>query len=630
VIQLPKSSADRMAVLDRMASAAEQYANIHKCRWLIDHYWMMGYRDLRINYATGQVDARLSNREDSSGQLQVLYEDAVVKLQSEMGRLLRMDIRPATHRRGFGLSALQKASAGRAILDYLTAAVNWEQLKLAKVYHNCMFGMSGTSVWTKLSQAGLPPVEEGENTIILDPKVALEVVPPWQLYPIPHNPTSSTEVEGVRRARWVPLDWAKDRRELSISSDEEKMRVREAAYGFKPNGVTGISVGPLSPSINPMGPETDFSGSRSKGRKGVTKTETKYVLLEEFFLFRDEPEQLRSYTVKIGDHEALHEDYTDSGVYMPIGRSTYHPIGGFYGRSFVEILIPMNAAMERMASNLFQNIEDLDLFGALLVPQMWGISKREFLDRRTKRKVLFYQPDLTLPEAKADRIQPANMGDAPGKTLAFANSLMDRLANQSDLLRGDAPGRVDSQTGLSFLQETSQIPLSVPAGSIAGDFSQVYRVLLSRAPVLLKGRNSVPLLGLDDSIVGLKVMPNSGEIQLDPRNFPAPFEVDVDIRDKLPVLPAVREEKLKESLKLGLITPDDFRFTVWKENLDFPVGRDALRCGRRTWTSRWAGRRIGNPTARLSCRWCCCSATARSPARSCGARRRTTRIFIWW
>jgi len=48
---------------------------------------------------------------------------------------------------------------------------------------------------------------------------------------------------------------------------------------------------------------------------------------------------------------------------MPIGMSKYHPLGGFYGRSFVEILLPLNRAMERMAQNLAQNVEDLDLFG---------------------------------------------------------------------------------------------------------------------------------------------------------------------------------------------------------------------------------------------------------------------------
>lgn len=577
MIKLPQKHDDKVAILDHLRSAAEAHCNVQKVRWMKSAYWLAGVRDLVLNYQTGEVRANYrNNKEDQRGQRVALYEDVVVKVQAELGRLGRMDVRPATKAKGFGLNALQKASLAKAELEYLTGHINMEAVKTSVNYHVAVFGMCGLGANIRI----IEQLEgEGDMDSQLIAQVEFEVIPPWEILPVPHNPTSPEQIEGVCRRRWVPLDWMRERPHLRLSNETE-MKVVVSPYGFKPDARVGagiLGVGPTAPPASQVLPGATSMYSDSNTEKNPAKTDAKYVLLEEWYLFRENREQLRSYTVKVGDHIAFHEDYKQPGVYMPIGICTYHPVASFWGRGFAEILIPMNDASERMAQNLFQNVEDLDIYGALLFPTSWGVSRDELLSYRKKRKVAFYQPDILSPEAKMQTVSPVNFGDGPGKTLAFANNLVDRLSSQSDLLKGDAPGRVDSAAGLGFVQETSQIPLTVPAGSIAAAFTQCYKYLLAQAPSLLKGRTSIPLMNLDSSVIGLKVSPASGKIELTEGAYPLPYEVEVDIRDRLPSLPSVRIQTLLQALQAQIISPEDFRFTVWSENLDFPVGRKADR-----------------------------------------------------
>src|SRR5690606_26574317 len=157
------------------------------------------------------------------------------------------------------------------------------------------------------------PGEEDPTAVTISPRVALEVVPPWQLLPVPHNPTSPEDLEGICRRRWVPLSWARERPQLSISTDKEKMKVRQAAYGFRPDADNGLGI-QHSTSMPEM--EMPFDSGRDRKGRG-SKTDTDYVLLEEWFMYRDERDQLASYTVKIGDHIALNEEYRETGVYCP-------------------------------------------------------------------------------------------------------------------------------------------------------------------------------------------------------------------------------------------------------------------------------------------------------------------------
>lgn len=555
-----------------MRDACDGYTNLYRIRWLISHYWLMGIRNFTTNYLTGSVTYYLQNQQDPNGQLRLLFEDVVVKVQEELGRLNRADVRPSTAPRGHGLDRIRKASAGRVILDYLSSSFDLDKIKESVFYHLVVYGTVGLQLSTR-SEAypGLDTYQEGEaqGGRTEEVKACLEVVPTWELYPIPANPDAPEDVQGILRKRWVPYSWVKKQRKLKLPADGPKdgrLQAQSAPYGAKPKSA-GTSVSPMfEESVRTVGLPLE-----PKIKAG--EDETDYVLLEEYFFLHEEKDRLCRWIVKIGDYICADHEYKDYSVYCPISVARYHPIGGFYGRSFVEILIPLNAECELMLANLCQNVKDLDLYGILMIPNNYGVSKNEILRRDRTRKVCFYDPDITMDaKERAFALNPVNSNDFPGKVVALANQMMDRLTRQSDLMRGEAPGRVDSYQALGFLNEMANIPLSVPANSVASMFGQIYKALLAAAPDLLSEANEVPLIGLDDSIVGLIVKPNTGKVVLRPENFPLPSEVEVGIRDRLPSPPTVRIQKLLDAHQRRLLSDIDFKITVWRENLDYPVG----------------------------------------------------------
>lgn len=571
MLYLPKDSESQVAVLNQILNASEQAAIPRKVQWMINHFWLKGNRRLVVDYSTGYVDAIYANSKDETGQLQVKYEKIVAKHRAEMGRLGRMDIRPSAVRRGYGLDGVRKASTARILLDYLTSSVNLDLLKLSVNYHCTMFGMCGIGAWAKAAKTPSMPPQDGTSVPATDKgpqesRLMMEVIPAWQLFSLPHNPMSPEEVDGICRARWVPLEWLKSRSGISLprGDNEGKLQIQRAAYGAKP-----MQDSPIATAYGL--PDARDQRSAGKTAKQPKNTDTDYVRLEEYFIFQEDKDRLARWVVKIGRHIAADVSFSDRSVYCPIGLCRYDLVGGFYGRSFVETLIPINCAAERMAENLFQNVIDLDAFGTTLLPQTWGVNKDALLDATKKRKVEFYEPDLSSPEARMQQVQPVNLNDFPGKVMAMADRMLDDLTAQSDMLSGAAPGRVDSRTGLDKIDEMSSIPLSVPAKSIAGGYIQVYNEILASAPEVIGNRGDIPLIGLDDSIIGLHIDQGGETIKIDAANFPSPFEVEIGIRDELPAPDSVREQKLIGSLQMGIITPTEFRMTVWKENLNIPV-----------------------------------------------------------
>jgi len=582
MVELPKDRKSRIEALDELGKRGDEHARLQQVRWMVSHYWLQGLRNLQIDFTTADVRSDLHNQIGPNNRLNMVYEPILPKLQTERGRLGRMDLRPAVKPVSYGLYNIRKAATARVELDYLTSTVDWEDLKRTAIYHDTAFGTFGVGVWIN-DKPGLgspPPAEEltgegltGEEGESPQPAAAgptpesqleMEIIPGWQMTPIPSAPMSPEQVCGVRRKRWVPLAWLRLKVGLKLPSKdyETKLRVRKGKWGENPGqtalaGWDAVTDSPVDLDNQP----TDGGGERGKHE------DCEYVLLEEFFFFHDRKDRLARYIVKVGDYECLDDQFDDESVYVPIGVGRYHTIGGFYGRSFVEPLIPLNSEMEQLLQNLCQNIKDLDIFGLLLIPNTWGIPMKD-LAKGKSRKVVGYEPDYASPDTKQQHIAPTTANDIPGRVLVQLGRMLDELVQHSEMLRGEAPGRVDSASGLQYLNETSSIPLTEPARGIAQAFTQVYKAILAAAPELLGDRKDLPLLRLDDNLLGLRVDPTGKNVMLTTSNFPRPYEVDIGIRDEMPVSPTLRKRELAENLKMGLVTPQEYRIICWRENLD--------------------------------------------------------------
>lgn len=569
MLYLPDDKQALLHVLEQFRSEGEQAIIPNKVQWMINYHWLCGSRNLEPRYKTGQVTASYFSV-DEGGKPSFRYEELVPRINAEVGRFGRMDVAPAVSRRGHGLDALRRSATGQIILDHLTSPIDLNKLKQEMALLLALYGTVGITTWVqKENQPQLEQDEdflaEAESSPLGVPQIAFSIIPPWELYPLPTMPTVFSEVEGIRRARWVTLDWLKVRPNLKLPQDKSKLKLVEKAIGHSPYKGFGHDWGVAGHTETGIKPDT-------KNSRSAKNQVAQHGLLEEFFIFEENPQFLHRWIVKMGDQILRDETYEARSMYVPIAVARRFLTGGFYGRSLAELLQPLNQQQEIMAASLFQNIADLDSYGMLLLPATWGLSKKAITNRTKRNKVEFYDPDAASEHVRPHQIEPVNTGDFPGKVLATAGEMMESLSQQSPLFSGQAPGRVDSASGLSFLHETGSIPLAVPASSIADSFVQMYRVVLAAAPDLLKEQSALPLLGFDDNLMGLQIDSQSGKVTLRTSNFPAPTQVKLKIRDEMPLPRGLREQKLKESLQMQIITPTMFRFIVWKENLDLPVG----------------------------------------------------------
>jgi hypothetical protein len=271
--------------------------------------------------------------------------------------------------------------------------------------------------------------------------------------------------------------------------------------------------------------------------------------------------------------ELYHHNHTDYKYPMPIRVIRDVTVGSFWGRSYVDMMIPFNNEIELALSSMFEAVADFDLYGLQLWPTTLG---NPTLAERGQDgiKRIRYEPDYTCPEIKIENVEPSKMTGPQLQAIQLAETLLDKLANQpAEMMSGEVPGkRMDSAAGLSFLYETSGIPLSPVAKSIADAVAGVYRSLLRQLKDLWTDQKVVNVSSLDDSLAGIVLDADEGTLSLSKNAIPMPEEVTIKVASEVPVSKAKEEAELKEALKEQRITLDEFNWTVRKRGLNIPVG----------------------------------------------------------
>jgi hypothetical protein len=257
---------------------------------------------------------------------------------------------------------------------------------------------------------------------------------------------------------------------------------------------------------------------------------------------------------------------------MPIRIVGDIPVGSFWRRSYVDLLIPLNNEIEYALSSIFEAVADFDLYGLQLWPTSLGDPPEAERGQDGIKRIRF-EPDYTCPEAKPTNIEPSKMTAPMIQAVSLAASLMDKMANQpKELLSGDAPGRADSLPGLNLLYETSGIPLSPTAKSCAMGVGGVYRAMLRILKDKWTDQKVVSISNLDESLAGIVVNAEGGDLQLSQSAIPYPDEVAVTVASELPVSKQQQRAELKESFQTQRITIDEYNQMARKQALDLPVG----------------------------------------------------------
>ena len=562
VYRLPKDTKQAEDVVASMVLQGMGRRNPLSIRWWIANYYMQGIREFStLDYTNGTVSVAYLNE---SGVLKFRYEEIVSKYQAQLGRLLAMDLSPAVKKKGVSLDGLRKASVAQVVLD---SAMSEDKVRKAKadiLPPLLMYGTVGVGLWV-----------ESEDS------QGIEVVMPWELLPIPVDVSGPTGVRGLMRVRYVPVDWIKN---LSITPDKESKKYKAMDDMDLPSGRMPIeidSLGDGTVSFTGTGggffvqATTQDEGMMSgRSKRGKDEKNIKVTRLIEVWTETSDG-YLAEYAIYGGLtklKELYRYDHSASKYHLPIRVIRDVTVGSFWGRSFVDLLIPLNNELEIALSSIFQAVSDFDLYGLQLWPATLGVPPLAQRGQDGVKRIVF-EPDYTCPESKIANVQPAKMTAPMLQAVQLAANLMDRQAKQpEELMKGDAPGRTDSGTGLGFLWETSGIPLSPTAKNIAGGFSGVYRALLRILKDTWTDRKVVNISSLDDSLAGIVLNADEGTLSLSQNAIPFPDEVSVTIASEVPISKEQQKAELKEALKEGRLTIDEFNWTVRKQGLDIPVG----------------------------------------------------------
>ena len=552
-------------IFQYLVSAGKSRMNPQSINWWINHYYMRGIRNFsNVNYGAGTLNASYL---DESGMLKFRYEDIVSKYQAQLGRLLAMNLAPAVSRRGRSLDGLRKASTAQVVLDSAFPQEKVSKLALNTFPSLLHYGTIGLGLW----------IESVDS-------MGIEVINPWELIPIPIDVSTPSDVRGLIRIRYVPTDYVKG---LSITPGKgskvyKGMDDLKVPFGNLPADVSTRFQGTASFTATGGGfyirsgqsqVETQWKGRHTK----KDKTQTDVTLLVEVWTETSDG-YLAEYLIFAGSYQKLNQlyrhDHSQSKYYMPVKIARDVVVGGFYGRSFIDQLIPLNTEAEFSLSSLFQSVADFDLYGIQMWPASLGTPPEAHRGQDGIKRVVF-EPDYTTPELVPFQVLPTKMGKANIEAAMVAGSLMDKLANQpTEMLKGGAPGRVDSASGLGFLYETSGIPLTPTAKNVAEAISGVYRAMLGICKDLWPSEKVVSISNLDDSLAGIVFDTDTGEITLSRNAIPSPDEVNINVASEVPISKEQQKLALKESLKDGIITLDEFSFQVREKGLDIPVGNE--------------------------------------------------------
>lgn len=558
--KLPKNKEDASEAIAHIVSEGRSKRNPESVKWFIAQYYMSGLREFtKIDYTSGTVTVSYLNE---PGILKLRYEDIVAKYTTQLGRLLAIDISPKVSKKGVSLDGVRKSSVGQVVLDEAMPQDKVDKLKLDMAPPILMYGTIGLGLWV-----------EGPDSH------GVEVIMPWELLPIPIDISGPTDVRGIIRMRYVPLDWLKN---LAITPKGSKSYIglndMEIPSGEMPLDMNSWGDGMMAQAANGGGffvkNTTKDDGMASGSKKTQNLKNVPITMLVEVWTETSDG-YLAEYGVYAGMtkfKELYRYDHTSGKYPMPTRIVRGTTVGSFWGRSFVDQMIPLNNELEMALSSVFQSVADFDLYGLQMWPTTLGTPPQAHRGQDGIKRIT-YEVDYTCPDQKPFNIEPAKMTAPQLKALEVASALMDKIANQpAGLTRGEAPGRVDSGPAMGMLMEASSIPLSPVAKNIAMAMSGEYRALLRILKDNWTDQKVVSITNLDDSLAGIVLDTDSGTMTLSQNAIPYPDEVLVTIMSERPVSIEQQKVELKEAYKEGRITLDEFNFEVRKRGLDIPVG----------------------------------------------------------
>jgi hypothetical protein len=514
--------------------------------WILAWYYLNGFR--RFDVFDPRTARVVPYYLDEEGNMEFQSTELLSIVDKTTARLNTMDLRPKALRQGYSLAGLRERSVAQLVAD---AVVSDQQLEKVKREFNYLFALLGS--------AGITGHIVDHPTIGLTSD--LEVVHPKELMPFPSLGMDHTKVRGLIRQRVVPMTFLQERfGKAKLEKHKERMDAWSWEWGHDME----------EPADSP-GNGYILSSASTGALNGVPDgNEMEVVKVRE--LWMDGPRGTVSrYIVSSGDVVLEDRDLSEVETYCPIGFARFMDNGTFHGAGLFDLMFGIVREMERLMKSLFNNVRDIDKYGVLVMPQGTMNERAVMRDIGKGLRYVSYSKDALLgDDFRPMVIQPFNAGDVPGKVAQFAKSVSDSLSPVQDLLA--EKGRVDSASGLQFLDEQISKAMTNPTSGVQAAFGGMYKSLVANASreMLLSDR-ALPVNRLTLDLAGAVIDPEEGTVNFKKNPIPNFSQISFTVRDTTPKSEVVRKQEAMGLLQAGMTDPEGVKLLALKEGLDFAL-----------------------------------------------------------
>jgi hypothetical protein len=395
----------------------------------------------------------------------------------------------------------------------------------------------------------------------------LEVVHPKELFPFPSLGVDRGKVRGLVRQRMVPLSFLKEIYGAKIEKNKKDMDVWVWEQGHN------MEVPERESELGQEYPDGQYGASGLKYKAGKYETEMDVVKIREVWI--DGPRgTCQRYIVTSGDYVIEDQDLSDVEVYCPIGVARFMDSGTFHGIGMFDLMFSLVRELERMMKSLFNNVRDIDKYGVVLMPHGTVNDRAMLRDVGKGLRYMTYSKDALMGEDfKPIVINPSNAGDAPGKVAGFARDVMKQISPLQDLIA--EKGRVDSASGLQFLDEQLNRAMTNPTSGLQRAFGQMYKSTVSAATRhILVANPTLPVNKLTLDLAGAVINAEEGTVNFKENPIPNMSQISFAVREINPKSELARKQEAIQLLDKKLTDPAGFKLYALKEGLDFAMWMD--------------------------------------------------------
>lgn len=551
ILRLPTDETALSHVIEQHGYAAENNASTLWAKWSLFDLYLRGFRRFEAYDEKGGRVAHFTL--DKDGRLPIQFQEVVVSLNRVLGTLRGISSAPLVSRVGDSLQAIRDRSYTQVMLDASLnpdhiSEVHDEVTRLATIY-----GTAG------VFNDAYADRQRGFTGL-------LEVVPPHELFPFPVT-TRPNRVRAIQRTRVVSLDFLKGK----FPNKRLSSRLKDM-HSFKRMIHEDTDDGTRS--------SPPFSHSQSQpitftSHSASTKDITEYaVKIREVFVYGPDNRMIR-YACASKNCILQDIDYSkENGIsYCPIALVRFLENSGFYGTSYLDILLSMTRTVEMMLKDLFNSVRDLRRYPVTLLPAGVLNEKTAFReDGQDGMRFLTITPEARFALAQQN-IRPIVISPQPGspeqaaRSASFFMEILDRHAMVRDLVQDK--GRIDSLPGLQFLEEVSRQPMTVPISNLNRAYSQTYRSHAAKLNSLaLSADRSIPVSRLDLDLVGAVIDYDKSTVNLNPSALPDVTRLTFGMRGSTTASPTLKKQEAYLNQREGRISVDELRLYIAEEGID--------------------------------------------------------------